>query len=65
MPFKLLVFLRWCYDVIKNALFSYNFDKNDSFLAQRDEFVPDKVRVDIFRLNALEKPQNNDFTDIF
>jgi len=32
---------------------------------KRDKFVPDKIRVDIFRVNAFDKPQNYNFTSPF
>ena len=39
--------------------------KMTHFGPKRDEFVPDKIRVDIFRVNAFDKPQNYNFTSPF
>ena len=39
--------------------------KMTHFGPKRDEFVPDKIRVDIFRVNAFDKAQNYNFTSPF
>ena len=39
--------------------------KMTHFGPKRDEFVPDKIRVDIVRVNAFDKPQNYDFIATF
>ena len=39
--------------------------KMTHFGPKRDEFVPDKIRVDIVRVNAFDKPQNYDFISTF
>ena len=39
--------------------------KMTHFGPKRDEFVPDKIRVDIVRVKACDKPQNYDFLATF
>ena len=39
--------------------------KMTHFGLKRDEFVPDKIRVDIFRVNAWDKLQIYDFRATF